>query len=130
VNPNLVEQQMESGIIFGLSAALEQSITIEKGQVRQQYFDDYPLVNMETCPEIVTRVIESGTDPQGVGETGTPPIAPAVANALFALTGTRHRTLPLVKPRPPQPGGDRWCQSVSTGKPLTSVPIPTRRCSG
>ncbi|MBN3788847.1 xanthine dehydrogenase family protein molybdopterin-binding subunit [Burkholderia sp. Ac-20353] len=130
VNPNLVEQQMESGIVFGLSAALEQAITIEKGQVVQHYFDAYPLVNMETCPEIVTQVIAGGTEPQGVGEAGTPPIAPAVANALFALTGARHRSLPLVMPRPPQPGDDRWCQSVSTGKPLTSMPSPTYRCSG
>ncbi|MBN3818041.1 xanthine dehydrogenase family protein molybdopterin-binding subunit [Paraburkholderia sp. Se-20369] len=130
VNPNLVEQQLEGGIVFGLSAALQQAITIDKGQVAQHYFDDYPLVDMATCPEIVTRVLESGTEPRGVGETGTPPVAPAVANALYALTGTRHRTLPLVQPRPPQPGDDRWCQSVSTGKPLVSVPSPTRRCSG
>ncbi|KVN41190.1 acylaldehyde oxidase [Burkholderia pyrrocinia] len=130
VNPNLVEQQMESGIIFGLSAALEQAITIEKGQVAQHYFDDYPLVNMETCPEIVTQVVAGGTEPHGVGEAGTPPIAAAVANALYALTGVRHRTLPLAKPPLPQQGDDRWCQSVSTGKPLTSMPSPTPRCSG
>ncbi|MGU7782824.1 molybdopterin cofactor-binding domain-containing protein [Burkholderia sp. PU8-34] len=130
VNPNLVEQQMESGIIFGLSAALEQAITIDKGQVAQRYFDGYPLVNMETCPEIVTQVMAGGTEPHGVGEAGTPPIAAAVANALYALTGVRHRTLPLVKPPPPQQGDDRWCQSVSTGKPLASIASPTPRCSG
>ncbi|WP_139151558.1 molybdopterin cofactor-binding domain-containing protein, partial [Vibrio cholerae] len=78
VNPNLVEQQMESGIIFGLSAALEQAITIENGQVAQRYFDSYPLVNMETCPEIVTQVVAGGTEPHGVGEAGTPPIAAAL----------------------------------------------------
>ncbi|RQR43037.1 xanthine dehydrogenase family protein molybdopterin-binding subunit [Burkholderia sp. Bp9140] len=130
VNPNLVEQQMESGIIFGLSAALEQAITIENGQVAQHYFDSYPLVNMETCPEIVTQVVAGGTEPHGVGEAGTPPIAAAVANALYALTGVRHRTLPLIKPGPPDQGDDRWCQSVSTGKPLASIPIPPPRCSG
>ncbi|MFA8357199.1 molybdopterin cofactor-binding domain-containing protein [Burkholderia ubonensis] len=130
VNPNLVEQQMESGIIFGLSAALEQAITIESGQVAQHYFDSYPLVNMATCPEIVTRVMTGGTEPHGVGEAGTPPIAAAVANALYALTGVRHRTLPLVKPPQPQQGDDRWCQSVSTGRPLTSIPSPIPRCSG
>ncbi|WP_179402632.1 xanthine dehydrogenase family protein molybdopterin-binding subunit [Burkholderia guangdongensis] len=130
VNPNLVEQQMEGGIIFGLSAALQQAITIEQGQVGQHYFDEFPLVDMQTCPEIVTCVIESGTEPRGVGEAGTPPVAPAVANALFALTGTRRRTLPLVTPPTPQTGEDRWCQSVSTGKPLTSSPPLTPRCSG
>ncbi|RKU05278.1 acylaldehyde oxidase [Burkholderia sp. Nafp2/4-1b] len=130
VNPNLVEQQMESGIVFGLSAALEQAITIENGQVAQHYFDSYPLVNMETCPEIVTHIVAGGTEPHGVGEAGTPPIAAAVANALYALTGVRHRTLPFARPSPPRQGDDRWCQSVSTGKPLTSMPIPTHRCSG
>ncbi|WP_269506467.1 xanthine dehydrogenase family protein molybdopterin-binding subunit [Burkholderia sp. IMCC1007] len=130
VNPNLVEQQMESGIVFGLSAALEQAITIENGQVAQHYFDSYPLVNMETCPEIVTHVVAGGSEPHGIGEAGTPPIAAAVANALHALTGVRHRTLPFGTPSPPQQGDDRWCQSVSTGKPLTSMPIPTHRCSG
>ncbi|KVN25149.1 acylaldehyde oxidase [Burkholderia stagnalis] len=130
VNPNLVEQQMESGILFGLSAALEQAITIENGQVAQHYFDDYPLVNMATCPEIVTQIVAGGTEPRGVGEAGTPPIAAAVANALYALTGVRHRTLPLVKPPLPQQGDDRWCQSVSTGRPLISMPSPTPRCSG
>jgi isoquinoline 1-oxidoreductase beta subunit len=130
VNPNLVEQQMEGCIVFGLSAALEQAITIEQGQVQQHYFDEYPLVNMATCPEIVTRVIESGTEPKGVGEAGTPPVAPAVANALFALTGKRYRTLPFVELSPPPTGEDRWCLSVSTGKPLISIPTPTRHCSG
>ena len=130
VNPNLVEQQMESGIIFGLSAALQQAITIKNGQVEQRYFSDYPLVDMETCPEICTRVLQSGYEPQGVGEAGTPPIAPAVANALFALTGCRHRTLPLIAPCRQPEGEDQWCQSVSTGQFLPSKPTPTPPCSG
>jgi len=129
VNPNLVEQQMESGIIFGLSAALQQAITIESGQVKQKYLDEFPLVGMENCPEICTKVLQLGCAPQGVGEAGTPPIAPAVANALFALTGYRHRKLPLIEP-PAYRKGDPWCESVLTGKPLTSAPILPPRCYG
>ena len=129
INPNLVEQQMESGIIFGLSAALQQRVTIVNGQVQQRYFPDFPLVNMSTCPEIHTQVLQLGTEPQGVGEAGTPPIAPAVANALFALTGVRTRRLPLIEPPVPC-GGDIWCQSVLTGE-LSSCILPqTLRCSG
>ncbi|WP_028217361.1 xanthine dehydrogenase family protein molybdopterin-binding subunit [Paraburkholderia oxyphila] len=118
INPNLVEQQIESGIIFGLSAALQQRISIVNGQVQQKYFSDFPLVNMSNCPEIHTKVLQCGTEPQGVGEAGTPPIAPAVANALFALTGNRVRHLPLIDPPEPS-GGDIWCQSVLTGEPLS-----------
>lgn len=117
INPNLVEQQMESGIVFGLSAALQQAITLRNGQVQQHYFSDYPLVDMQTCPAIETYVLDSDAPPEGVGETATPPIAPAVANALFALTGQRHRKLPLqAAPAIPE-GNDPWCQSVSTARP-------------
>ncbi|WP_028208402.1 xanthine dehydrogenase family protein molybdopterin-binding subunit [Paraburkholderia nodosa] len=129
INPNLVEQQMESGIIFGLSAALHQRISIVNGQVQQKYFSEFPLVNMSTCPEICTKVLQCGTEPQGVGEAGTPPIAPAVANALFALTGNRVRHLPLLDPPAPS-GGDTWCQSVSTEKPLSCILPPKLPCSG
>ncbi len=95
VNPNLVKQQMESGIVFGLSAALYGEITIEHGQVRQSNFHDYPVLRMSECPVIETHIIKSTAHPEGVGEPGTPPIAPAVANAVFALTGQRLRSLPL-----------------------------------
>lgn len=117
INSNLVEQQMESGIVFGLSAALQQAITLRDGQVQQHYFSDFPLVDMQTCPAIETYVLDSEAAPEGVGETATPPIAPAVANALFALTGQRHRRLPLqAAPAAPE-GNDPWCQSVSTARP-------------
>jgi len=117
INPNLVEQQMESGIVFGLSAALQHAITLRNGQVQQHYFSDYPLVDMQTCPTIETYVLDSDAPPEGVGETATPPVAPAVANALFALTGKRHRRLPLqAAPAVPE-GNDPWCQSVSTARP-------------
>ncbi|WP_133664576.1 xanthine dehydrogenase family protein molybdopterin-binding subunit [Paraburkholderia sp. BL10I2N1] len=95
VNPNLIRQQMESAIVFGLSAALQDEITIVNGQVQQQNFLEFPVVRMCECPVIETEIMPSQAHPQGVGEPGTPPIAPAVANALFALTGQRLRTLPL-----------------------------------
>lgn len=95
VNPNLIRQQMEGGIVFGLSAALQDEITIEKGQVKQTNFVDFPVVRISDCPVIETHIMPSRMHPQGVGEPGVPPIAPAVANAVFALTGTRLRTLPL-----------------------------------
>ncbi len=95
VNPNLVRQQMESGIVFGLSAALYGGIAIENGRVLQSNFHDQPALRLNECPQIVTEVMPSTEPPEGVGEPGTPPIAPAVANAIFALTGQRLRALPL-----------------------------------
>lgn len=95
VNPNLIRQQMESGIVFGLSTALQDAIVIDAGQVQQKNFVDYPVVRMNDCPVIETDIMPSQLHPQGVGEPGVPPIAPAVANAVFALTGQRLRTLPL-----------------------------------
>ncbi|HLL17149.1 MAG TPA: xanthine dehydrogenase family protein molybdopterin-binding subunit [Rubrivivax sp.] len=95
VNPGLIRQQMESGIVFGLSAALHGGVTIENGQVQQSNFHDQPLLRIDACPVIETEIMASSEPPEGVGEPGTPPIAPAVANALFALTGQRLRSLPL-----------------------------------
>jgi len=95
INPNLIAQQMESAIVFGLSAALFGDITIRKGQVQQSNFHDYPVLRLADCPVVHTEIIPSDAPPEGVGEPGTPPIAPAVANALFALTGQRIRALPL-----------------------------------
>jgi isoquinoline 1-oxidoreductase subunit beta len=95
VNPNLIRQQMDSGIVFGLSAALYGRITINKGQVQQSNYHDVQALRMDECPVIETDIIASTRHPEGVGEPGTPPIAPAVANALFVLTGQRLRELPL-----------------------------------
>ena len=95
VNPNLVRQQMEGSVVFGLSAALYGEIVIEKGQVQQGNYHDYRVLRMEECPVVETDVIASTAPPEGVGEPGVPPIAPAVANALFAATGQRLRSLPL-----------------------------------
>jgi isoquinoline 1-oxidoreductase subunit beta len=95
VNPNLIRQQLESGIVFGLSAALYEAITIDHGQVQQQYYTQFPVVHMDDCPVIETEIMPSEAEPQGVGEIAVPPVAAAVANAVFALTGQRLRTLPL-----------------------------------
>jgi len=95
LNPNLIRQQLEGGIVFGLSAALQGEITVEKGQVQQTNFDKYAPLRMRDCPAIETDIIASQEHPGGIGETGTPTIAPAVANAVFALTGQRLRSLPL-----------------------------------
>lgn len=95
VNPKIVEQQMESAIIFGLTAALYGEITIKNGRVEQSNFPSYDMLRMAQSPRIDTYIVPSTQPPGGVGEPGTPPIAPAVANALFALTGKRLRKLPL-----------------------------------
>ncbi|MFT5589131.1 MAG: isoquinoline 1-oxidoreductase beta subunit [Bradyrhizobium sp.] len=95
VNPNLIAQQMESAVIFGLSAALFGEITLENGQVQEDNFSNYPVVRMHQAPLVETIIIASNEPPEGIGEPGVPPIAPAVANAIFKLTGTRLRTLPL-----------------------------------
>ncbi|MGF6468938.1 isoquinoline 1-oxidoreductase beta subunit [Paraburkholderia youngii] len=95
VNPNLIRQQMEGGIVFGLSSALQNEITIVNGQVQQKNFVDFPVVRMNVCPAIEVDIMPSQLHPQGVGEPGVPPIAPAVGNAVFALTGQRLRALPL-----------------------------------
>ncbi|CAN5720251.1 xanthine dehydrogenase family protein molybdopterin-binding subunit [soil metagenome] len=95
VNPDIVKAQMEGAIIFGLSAALDQEITLVDGVVQQRNYDTFPLLRMFECPEIIVQIMESDESPTGVGEPGLPPIAPAVANALFRLTGKRLRRMPL-----------------------------------
>jgi isoquinoline 1-oxidoreductase beta subunit len=96
VNPSIVRAQMESGIVYGLSAALFGEITLKDGGVEQSNFTDYDAVRLADAPEMAVHIVESGaTTVGGVGEPGTPPIAPAVANAIFAATGQRLRSLPL-----------------------------------
>ena len=92
-----VVAQMESGIVFGLTAAFYGEITLKDGRVDQANFDGYPMVKLAQTPAIEVHIVESGAELGGIGEPGTPPIAPAVANALFAATGKRIRSLPLVK---------------------------------
>ena len=95
VNPNLIAQQMESAVVFALSAALYGGVSIDKGQVQQSNFHDQPVLRMGECPVVQTEIILNREHPEGVGEPGVPPLAPAVANALFLLTGQRLRSLPL-----------------------------------
>ncbi len=96
VNPAIVRAQMESAIVYGLTAALYGRINIEGGRVVQTNFNDYPAVRMSEAPDVEVVLAPSGDAPGGVGEPGLPPIAPAVTNALFALTGERIRELPIV----------------------------------
>ncbi|MCH8173857.1 MAG: xanthine dehydrogenase family protein molybdopterin-binding subunit [Proteobacteria bacterium] len=95
VNPDTVEAQVESGIIFGLTAAMYGEITIENGRVAQNNFPDYEMVRMATSPEIEVHIVESGEALGGLGEPATPPIAAAVTNAIYILTGQRVRELPI-----------------------------------
>ena len=97
VNPDTVEAQVESGIIFGLTAALYGEISIKDGRVEQGNFPDYEMVSMATTPEIDVHIVESGEELGGLGEPATPPIAAAVSNGLYILTGHRVRELPLMK---------------------------------
>jgi isoquinoline 1-oxidoreductase beta subunit len=95
VNPGIVAQQMEGAVIFALTAALYGRVDIVEGVVQQGNFPGYPMVRMADAPSVETWLVESQRPPGGVGEPGVPPLAPAVANALFALTGKRARRLPL-----------------------------------
>jgi isoquinoline 1-oxidoreductase beta subunit len=95
VNPNLVAAQLEGSVVFGLGAALKQEITWKKGRVEQSNFNDFDMLRIDQCPTIETHLVPGNGPPTGVGEPGVPPIAPAVANAVFAATGQRLRSLPL-----------------------------------
>ncbi|MFM1925205.1 MAG: Isoquinoline 1-oxidoreductase subunit beta [Pseudomonadota bacterium] len=96
VNPGTVAQQVESSVLYGMSAALFGKIDIVAGVVQQSNFPNYPMVSLKQSPVVETHIVPSTRHPAGVGEPAVPPIAPAVANALFALTGKRQRALPLV----------------------------------
>jgi isoquinoline 1-oxidoreductase subunit beta len=95
VNPLTVQAQVESAIVYGLTAALYGKITLKNGVVEQSNFHDYPALRASEMPKVEVHFVSGGTTPTGVGEPGTPPIAPAVSNALFALTGKRLRTMPF-----------------------------------
>ncbi len=97
VNPLIVESQMQSGIVFGLTAALYGEISVKNGQIVQNNFPNYKMVQMNTMPEIEVHIMDVDEYPGGVGEPGTPPIAPALTNAIFAASGERIRSLPLSK---------------------------------
>ena len=97
VNPSIVEAQMESAIVYGLTAALYGEIAIEGGRVKQSNFHDYQMLRLAEMPKVEVYIVPSTDAQGGVGEPGTPPIAPAVANAIFAATGKRIRKLPIGK---------------------------------
>jgi len=95
VNPDVIRAQMEGAVMFGLTAALHGKLGLEKGEIKESNFHDYPILRMDEAPAVDVIIVDSDTDPTGVGEPGLPPIAPAVANAVYKATGTRLRSLPL-----------------------------------
>ena len=97
VNPDTIEGQMQSGIVYGLTAACYGEITMDNGQIVQQNFPQYEMIRMNTSPTVAVHIMEVDEYPGGVGEPGTPPAAPALTNAIFAATGDRVRKLPLNK---------------------------------
>jgi isoquinoline 1-oxidoreductase beta subunit len=95
VNPAGVRAQMEGAVVFGLSAALHGELTLKGGRVQQSNFHDYPLLRLNEMPDVDVHIVSSDEKAGGIGEPGVPPVAPAVANAVFAATGQRLRRLPL-----------------------------------
>ena len=96
VNPDTIAAQIESAIVFGLTATLYGEITLKDGRVQQGNFDTYPLLTLDETPVIEVHLVQSDKSPGGVGEPGVPPVAPAVANGLFAASGARIRSLPML----------------------------------
>jgi isoquinoline 1-oxidoreductase beta subunit len=95
VNPDTIRAQLEGGVAFGLTAALYGEITFEKGRVKQGNFHDYPMLRMHEMPQVEAHIVPSAEKMGGIGEPAVPPVAPAVANAIFAATGKRLRRLPI-----------------------------------
>ena len=95
INPDLVAAQIEGGVVFGLTSALYDEITIQNGQVQQTNFDNYPMLRIADMPKVEVHLVPSHESPGGIGEPGVPSTAPAVANAIFAATGKRLRRLPF-----------------------------------
>jgi isoquinoline 1-oxidoreductase beta subunit len=95
VNPDSIRAQMEGGIVYGLTATLKSQITIKDGLAAENNFDSFPLLRIDECPQVDVHIVNNTHAPGGVGEPGVPPIAPAVANAVFKLTGKPVRSLPI-----------------------------------
>jgi isoquinoline 1-oxidoreductase beta subunit len=95
VNPQIIRRQIESAIVYGLSAAFHGRIDLKDGEVVQGNFDDYPVMRMRDMPKVEVHIVPSAEKPSGIGEPGLPPAAPAVCNAIFAATGKRVRKLPI-----------------------------------
>ena len=96
MHPDNLAAQVEGAIVYGLTATLKSAITLDRGQVRQSNFDDFEMLRIQEMPAVEVHAVASEATPTGIGEPGLPPIAPAVANALFALTGKRVRKLPIL----------------------------------
>ena len=97
LDPRNIEAQVQSGMVYGLSAAIMGEITFDEGAVEQSNFHDYDALRINQVPPINVSILENGDKIRGIGEPGTPPAAPALANAIFAATGKRIRELPLNK---------------------------------
>jgi isoquinoline 1-oxidoreductase beta subunit len=97
VNPEQVRAQMEGGAVYALTATLYGQITVDKGRVQQSNFHDYPMLRINEMPVVEVHILDSGAPPGGLGEPGVPTVAPAVTNAIFAVTGKRIRKLPIDK---------------------------------
>jgi isoquinoline 1-oxidoreductase beta subunit len=95
VNPDNVIAQMQGGIVFGLTAALKAEATLKNGRIQQSNFHDYPIWRMDEMPIIEVYIVPSDHLPSGIGEMGVPPVAPAIANAVYAATGKRVRHIPI-----------------------------------
>ena len=122
VNPDVIKAQIESGVGFGLGAALRNKITLTDGVVDQANFDTYEPLRLSDMPAVDVHIVKSNQPPTGVGEPGVPPIAPAVSNAIFAATGKRLRSLPFdFGNRSPPP-----CQVGSMGAGSMEVWTPLR----
>jgi len=95
INPRIVKTQIASAIAFGLTATVKGEITLEGGSVLESNYHDFPVLSMSEMPDVEVHLVDTDRRPSGIGEPGVPPIAPAVANAVFAATGQRLRKLPL-----------------------------------
>jgi isoquinoline 1-oxidoreductase beta subunit len=95
INPDTVQAQIQSGIIFGATAALYGQVTLKQGRIEQSNFHDYQALRMNEAPTIEVHIVQSSEPPGGMGETGTSAIVPAIANAIFAATGKRLRRMPV-----------------------------------
>jgi isoquinoline 1-oxidoreductase beta subunit len=95
INPSSLEAQVQSSVVYGLTAALRSAITIDRGRVQQTNFNDYPVLRIHDMPAVDVHIMPSELPPTGAGEFTLPPVAPALCNAIFAATGRRVRRLPI-----------------------------------
>jgi isoquinoline 1-oxidoreductase beta subunit len=96
INPSILEQQIQGGIVYGLSNALHAHITIDKGRIVQGNFDDYAPLRIDETPTVEVYAVASQEPPTGIGEPSVPPVAPALCNAIYAASKKRIRTLPIL----------------------------------